>query len=150
MFNSKAYGAMPVVGALAPVTVKNSEAFTSVVDMATNLSVAAVLAIGDVASEGITFRCVACDSDGNNPTATLTGKTLTITAHASSNDAKQHVIQLTAGELAAIQSTKRYVKFGVVTDNTVGGPMSIVVHGVAPRYGAGSSADAATVVNVVA
>jgi len=145
----QAYAQMPVVGALNSIVVKNAEAFSTVVNMGVHESVAATLIVGDVASEGITFRCVACDSNGANPTATITGKTIAVTAHASNNDSTQYVINLSAAQLAAAQPTKQYVKFGVVTDNVVGGPMSIVVQSAGSRYGAGSSADAATVITVV-
>jgi hypothetical protein len=53
---------------------------------------------------------------------------------------------LTGAELATAQPTKRYIKFGVVTDNVTGGPMGVNVHAHPTRYHA---ADLASVANVV-
>ena len=145
MLNQKPYYGNPLIATLDPVVVKNSEVFTDVVDMSVHACVTATLFLGDMPAEGIVFRAVACDANGSNPTATLTGKTVTITASATANDGTQYVIQLTYGDLVSIQPTKRYVKFGVTTDAGTGGPAAISVHSHPARYQGGASGDLASV-----
>jgi hypothetical protein len=135
----KSFYAEPLVAAIDPAVVKDAEVFSDVVDMSLYASVEAVLLLGDMPNNTITFRVVACDSNGNNPTATLSGKTFTIGASATANDNTQHYITLTAGELFAKQPTKRYVKFGVVTGDAVtGGAVAAIVRAQS-RYYVGES-----------
>jgi len=123
----KIYENLALCGTLDPVDVVNSEVFTDVIDMSKFHKVLATLLIGDVAAETVIFRCVTCDSDGNNVAALKTCDTLG--AHATTNDNTQSMIEVDGADLPGTTNADRYIKFGVVTSSTSGGPMSIAVQG---------------------
>ncbi len=143
---SKLSEALALVATIDPATVVNSEVFSDVVNMGTMLQVMAIASIGNVAAETVDFKAYSCDSDGSNAVA-ITGRTATqLAAHATNNDNKQIIINIRDTDLTA--SGKQYVKFGMVTGNTAGGPCSVVVVG-APRQGLASGNDLASVVEIV-
>jgi len=125
--NGKIYENLALCGALDPVAVVNSEVFTDVIDMQKFHKVLATLLIGDMANETIIWRCVTCDSAGNNVAALKTATTLA--ASATVNDNTQSMIEVDGDDLPGTTNADRYVKFGVVTSSTTGGPMSIAVQG---------------------
>lgn len=128
MIQGQIYENLALAGTLDPVTVVNSEVFTDVIDMRKFHKALATLLIGDMANETVIFRCVTCDSAGNNVAALKTCDTLA--AHATDNDNTQSMIEVDGADLPGTDNADRYVKFGVVTSSTVGGPMSIAVQGV--------------------
>jgi len=136
---------MALCGTLDPVTVVNSEVFSDVIDMKKFHKVLGTLLIGNVASETIVFRCVTCDSAGNNVAAFKTASTLA--AHATNNDGKQILIEVDGADLPGTTNADRYIKFGVVTGSTSGGPMSISAHGI-PKHLPATGQDLATIVKI--
>lgn len=129
--NVKACEKIAVAGVLSPVTVVNSEVFSGVVDLSVYHQVMGILLLGNMASEAIDFKAYRCDSDGGNAVALKSATQLA--ASASANDSKQVVINVTANDLIA--SSARYVKFGVVTGDSTGGPAAIVALGVDADFG---------------
>lgn len=127
MIQGQVYENLALAGTLDPVTVVNSEVFTDVIDMKKFHKVMASLLIGDVAAETVIFRCVTCDSAGNNVAALKTCDTLA--AHATDNDNTQSIIEVDGADLPGTSNADRYIKFGVVTGGASGGPMSIVALG---------------------
>lgn len=147
MISTNASEQIAVIATLDPVSVVNSEVFTDACDLSKFNQVMAILSIGVMADEGIVLKGYYCDSAGNNATAL---KTKTIVHHTSNNDATQQVMVIRGDELNAIAETTRYVKFGVATDNSAGGIMSIVVLGIDPRAGLASSQDLSSVAGITA
>jgi len=145
--NAKPGEIVAVVGKISPQTVSNSATvYSDVVDLSKYTAVQAIALFGDMANETIDFKCYTCDSDGSNPSA-LSGYAMTqLAACASANDNKQLVINLDAQELAALN--KRYVKAGLVTGNSSGGPAAVVALGMQPRFGPASDNDLSTVVEI--
>lgn len=142
--NAAAGEKIAVAGVLSPATVANSEAFTTVVDMSKFHQCLGIAMLGNMAAETIDFKAYSCDSDGNNA-ASLKAATQ-LAAHASNNDSKQVVISVRAEDLQA--SGKRYIKFGVVTGDAVGGPVAVVALGVDAHYQPASDSNAASVKQV--
>lgn len=132
--------ALALVGTIDPQTVANVEKFSDVIDMSKFDQVLAVALTGDMAAETIDFKCYTCDSGGSNATALKSATQLA--AHATTNDNSQIVMAVKAGELAA--TDKRYVKFGLVTGNTVGGACGVAIFALA-RLGITSGNDLSTV-----
>ncbi len=141
MINVFAGSVLATVATIDPQTIANTERFSDVVDMSKFDQVLATLLTGDEAAETIDFKCYTCAADGTGAAALKTATQLA--AHATANDNAQVVMAVKAGELAA--SGARYVKFGVVTGNTAGGPAAVLVQGIASRYGLASDNDLATV-----
>lgn len=133
-----------IVGTIDPQTVVNSEVFTDVVDMSKFQQALFICLLGNMSNETIDFTLYTCDSDGNNATELKDCDQLA--ASASANDNKQLVINLDAQELAAVN--KRYVKAGLVTGNSSGGPAAVVALGMQPRFGPASANDLSSVVEI--
>lgn len=129
--NVKACEKIALVGTVDPQTVANVEKFTDVVDVASYHQVLGIAVLGNIASETIDFKAYRCDSAGNNAVALKSATQLG--ASASANDNTQVVINVTADELIA--SGAQYVKFGLVTGDTSGGPACVVALGVDGRFG---------------
>lgn len=128
MIQGQIHENLALAGTLDPVTVVNSEVFSDVIDMRKFHKVLGTLMIGDIAAETVVFRCVTCDSAGNNAAALKTADTLT--AHATNNDGKQIQIEVDGADLPGTTNADRYIKFGVVTGGAAGGPMAIAAHGI--------------------
>lgn len=120
--NIKLCEKVAVAGVINPQTVANSEVFTGVVDLGAAMQVMGIAMLGNMASETIDFKCYRCDSAGNNAVALKSATQLA--ASASTNDNKQVVINVTSDELIA--SGAQYVKFGLVTGDTTGGPAAVI------------------------
>lgn len=135
-----------IVGVIDPQTVVNSEVFTDVVDMSKFQQALVLCFLGNMASETIDLTLYYCDSDGNNAVELKAATQLS--ASASANDNKQLAINLDAQELAALN--KRYVKAGLVTGNSSGGPACVVILGMQPRFGPANDNDLASVAEIVA
>lgn len=128
MNNGWIHERMGLIGTIDPQTVSNSEVFTDVIDMSKYQKVMAVFMLGNMPAETIVARCVTCDSGGTNAAAFKTASTLS--AHASNNDNDQIIIELDGDELAEGGSNaERYVKFGLVTGGSTGGPAACAVFG---------------------
>jgi len=127
-----------VVGTVDPQTVANVEKFTDVVDMSKWHEACFVALLGDMANETITFTVYeSANSDGSSGSA-ITGKTTSLSASASANDNTQIQVNLKGEELG---SGKRYVRAGLVTGNSTGGPAAVLALGLCPRYGPASDDD---------
>lgn len=133
-----------VVGTIDPQTVVNSEVFSDVVDMSKFAELMAVFLLGNMANETITATLYYCDSDGGNAVA-ISGKQLALSASASANDNTQVQMNLKAEEVITTSlQTKRYVKAGLVTGNSSGGPAAVLLLGMNPRFGPASDDDLAS------
>lgn len=129
---------LAVVGTVDPQTVANTERFTDVVDMSKWAEACFLALLGDMANETITFTVYeSANADGSSGSA-ISGKQLALSAHASNNDNRQIQINLKAEELS---EGKRYVRAGLVTGNTTGGPAAVLALGLRPRFGPGSDDD---------
>lgn len=129
---------LAVVGTVDPQTVANTERFTDVVDMSKWAEACFVALLGDMANETITFTVYeSANADGSSGSA-ISGKQLALSAHASNNDNRQIQINLKAEELS---EGKRYVRAGLITGNTTGGPAAVLALGLRPRFGPGSDDD---------
>jgi len=128
MIQGQIYENLALCGTLDPVDVVNSEVFTDVIDMRKFHKVLATLLMGDIANETIIWRAVTCDNAGNNVAALKTATTLA--ASATLNDNTQSMIEVDGADLPGTSNADRYIKFGVVTSSTSGGPMSITAQGV--------------------
>jgi hypothetical protein len=133
-----------IAAALVPATVSNTEVFSGVVDMSTFGQVLGVAQLGNMAAETIDFKAYTCAADGGS--ATLLKSCTQLAAHASNNDGKQLAINVRGGELLA--SSARYVKFGLVTGGSTGGPAAILVLGTDMRIGGAAENDASSVVQI--
>lgn len=142
--NTGAGEKLAVVGTVDPQTVANTEKFTDVIDMSKFHQVLGVAMLGDMAAETIDFKAYYCDSDGNNASALKSATQLA--GHASNNDNKQIVIQVRADELGPL--SKQYIKFGLVTGNTTGGPAAVVAIGLDGRFQPESDSDLSSVVQI--
>ena len=143
---SKLSEALALVATIDPATVANTEVFTDVVNMGNLQQVMAIAMLGNLAAETVDFKAYSCDSDGNNAAA-ITGRAAAqLAAHASNNDGKQLVINLRDTDLT--DSGKQYVKFGLVTGGSTGGPCAVAVVG-SPRQGLASANDLASVAEIV-
>lgn len=119
---------MGLIGTIDPQTVSNSEVFSDVVDMKKYQRVLCIFLCGNMPAETIVARCVTCDSSGTNAAAFKTAATLS--AHATTNDNSQILIELDGDELAeGGTNAEQYVKFGLVTGGSTGGPCAAVVLG---------------------
>jgi len=141
MINVYAGSVLAVLGTVDPQTVANTEKFTDVVDMSDTDQLLGVASLGDWANETIDFKAYSCDSDGSNAAALKAATQLA--ASATVNDNAQIVIAVKASELLA--SGKRHIKFGLVSGSTTGGLASVLVLGLALRYGLAGDQDLATV-----
>lgn len=144
MINAKASEKIAVVATIDPQTVANTELFSDPINMANFHQAMGIALLGNMAAETIDFKAYTCDSGGNNAVALRSATQLA--AHASNNDNKQIVINVRAEEV--LDSTYTYVKFGLVTGNTTGGPAAVVGLGVDPRELPITSADLSTVVEI--
>lgn len=142
--NSGAGEKLALVGTVDPQTVANTEKFTDVVDMSKFHQVLAIALLGDMANETVDFKAYTCDSDGSN--ATSLKSCTQLAASASANDNKQLAIQVRADELGTLG--KQYVKFGLVTGNTTGGPAAVAVIGLDGRFQPESDSDLASVAQI--
>ena len=143
---ANAYEKAAVIGTIDPQTVSDTEVFSDVIDMNKFHQVMGVFCVGDMPAEDIVARCVTCDSSGSNAAALKTATTLS--GHATNNDNKQIVISVRGEDLPGTSNADRYVKFGLVTGGSTGGPASCVVLGLDPKYGPGDTHDLATVVEI--
>ena len=141
--NVKAREKISVVGRIDPQTVANTLTYTDVIDLSIFHQILGICLLGNMAAETIDFKAYSCASDGSNPVA-LTSATQ-LAAHATNNDLKQIKINVRSDDL--ISGGLRYIKFGLVTGNTVGGPIAVVALGVDSRYL--PAADIASVVQSV-
>lgn len=128
--NVKAYEKVALVGIIDPQTVVNSEVFTGVVNLGAYHQALGICALGNMAAETVDFKCYTCDSGGG--TAVALKSATQLAAHASNNDSKQLLINVTADELIA--SGAQYVKFGLVTGSSSGGPACVMALGIDPRF----------------
>lgn len=127
--NVKASEKIALVGAINPQTVANVEQFTGVVDLGAYHQALGIALLGNMAAETINFTAYRCDAAGNNAVALKAATQLS--ASATANDGKQVMVNVTADELMA--SGAQYVKFGLVTGDTTGGPAAVVALGVDGR-----------------
>lgn len=132
--NVKAVEKIALVGTIDPQTVANSEVFSDVVDLSTYLQVMGIVLLGNMANETIDAKVYRCDSAGNNAVALKSATQLA--GSASANDNKQILFNVRTGDLIA--SGAQYIKLGVVTGNTAGGPVAVALLGVDGRYGPAS------------
>jgi hypothetical protein len=135
---------LAVIGTVDPQTVANTEKFTDVIDINNWHQVLGVALIGDVAAETVDFKAYTCDSDGNNAAALKSCTQLA--AHASNNDNKQLVINIRSEDLVA--TSKRYIKFGLVTGGATGGPAAVLALGCCARYEPANANDLASVAEI--
>lgn len=142
--NVKAKTKLAIVGTIDPQTVVNSEVFTDVVDMSVLHQAFAIALLGNMANETVDFKAYRCDSDGSNAVA-LTAATQRA-ASATANDNIQIAINVRSDDLIA--SGARYIKFGLVTGNSTGGPAAVTVLGVDARFGPASDLNLASVVEL--
>jgi hypothetical protein len=143
---ANAYERAAVIGTIDPATIADTEVFTDVIDMRKFHQVMAIFSMGNMPAETIIARCVTCDSGGTNAAALKTATTLA--AHATNNDNKQIVIAVRGEDLPGTSNADRYVKFGLVTGGSTGGPCSAVVLGMDPKHGPAEQFDLATVVEI--
>jgi hypothetical protein len=137
------FESLTLSGRVNPQTVASTEKFTDVVDMSKFEHCLGIALLGDMAAETIDFKAYYCDSDGTNATALKSATQLA--AHASNNDNKQILINVRVEELPI---SKRYLKFGLVTGSSTGGPACVVALGCRPRYGPANDDKLSSVVEV--
>jgi len=142
MINIKASSILPVIATVDPQTVTTVEVFTDVVDMSKFDQVIAFAATGDMAASTLDFRFVGCDSNGTNPTASVKAATQRA-SDASLNDGIQIILTIRGAEMPATKP--RYGKFGIVASGS-GGPLAVLVLGIAAKYDVASALQLATVV----
>lgn len=105
----------------------------------------AVFALGDMAAETIDCRIVkATDSGGSNKEVLKAATQLA--AHATNNDDKSIVISLDAED---VDEAKPFIAAEVLTGDTTGGPVGMVLLGGNPRHGPVTDFDAASVAEIV-
>ena len=143
---ANAYEMAGVIGTIDPQTVVDTEVFSDVIDMQDFHQVMCVFALGNMAAETIIARCVTCDSSGNNIAALKTASTLS--AHATDNDNKQIIIAVRGEDLPGTTNANRYIKFGVITGGSVGGPIGAVALGLEAKHGPANQHDLASVVEI--
>lgn len=143
---ANAYERAAVIGTIDPQTVSDTEVFSDVIDMKKFHQVMGVFMLGNMAAETIVARCVTCDSAGNNAAALKTASTLT--AHATNNDNDQIIISVRGEDLPGTSNADRYVKFGLVTGGSTGGPAAAVVLGMDPKHGPAEQHDLASVLEI--
>lgn len=131
MLNVKAVEKIAVAGVVNPQTVANTEKFTAPIDLGAYHQAMGVAMIGDEATEAVTFTCYACDAAGAN--AVVVKACDTLAASAGGNDNKQLVINVRPEEVLA--TGLQFVKFGLVTDGSTGGPAAVLGLGVDSRFG---------------
>lgn len=129
--NVKAYEKIALAGVVNPQTVASTEVFSGVVNLGAYHQVLGIAMLGNEAAETIDFTCYRCDADGGNAVSLKAATQLA--ASASANDNKQLMINVIADELMA--SGAQYVKFGLKTGDTTGGPAAVAALGVDGRYG---------------
>jgi hypothetical protein len=135
-----------VVATVDPQTVANTEKLSDAVDMQKWGEILAIFLTGDMASETIDFKLMECATSGGTYTD-ITGKAITQrAAHASNNDNLQFIVNLKAEELGA---GKRYVKARAITGGATGGPASVVVLGLRPKFNPASDDDLASVAEII-
>ena len=121
---------LAILGRINPQTVANTEVFTDVVDLSRFHQALGIALLGNMAAENIDFKCYTCDSDGSNASALKAATQLA--ASATANDNAQVVISMRVEDLQA--TSKRYVKFGLVTGGATGGPAAAIALGVDARF----------------
>lgn len=131
MMNVKAIERLALAGTIDPATVVNSEVFTDVVDVSKYNQVVGICLLGNMSSETIDFKCYRCAANGSSAVALKSAAQLG--ASASANDNTQLMINVRSDDLIAAGA--QYVKFGLVTGNSSGGPAAVVALGVDPRFG---------------
>jgi hypothetical protein len=142
--NAKATSKLAFLGVINPQTVANTELFTNVIDLSTVHQVIGMALLGNMASEVIDFRCYRCASDGSSAVALTWADELA--ASATANDNRQLAINVRSDDLIA--SGARYVKFGLVTGGSTGGPAAVLALGVDARFGPASALNLASVVQL--
>lgn len=123
---------LAILGRINPQTVANTEVFTDVVDLSRFHQALGIALLGNMAAETIDFKCYTCDSDGSNATVLKSATQLAASASATANDNAQAAINVRAEDLQA--TSKRYVKFGLVTGGATGGPAAAIAMGVDARF----------------
>lgn len=142
--NVRATEKVALVATLDPVTVVNVEQFSDVVDMSKYHQIIGIAMTGNMAAETIDFKVYTCDSNGSN--ATVLKAATQLAAHATNNDGVQIIIGVRPADLVA--TSKQYVKFGLVTGNTTGGPAAVAVLAVDIRQGLAANTDLSSVVEL--
>lgn len=135
---------LAILGRINPQTVANTELFTDVVDLSRFHQAIGIALLGNMAAETIDFKCYSCDSDGSNATALKSATQLP--SSATANDNAQVAISVRAEDLQA--SSKRYIKFGLVTGGGTGGPAAAIALGVDARFEMASADNLASVKQV--
>jgi hypothetical protein len=135
---------LAILGRINPQTVANTEVFTDVVDLSRFHQALGIALLGNMAAETIDFKCYTCDSDGSNASALKAATQLA--ASATANDNAQVAINVRAEDLQA--TSKRYVKFGLVTGGATGGPAAAIALGVDARLDMASADNLASVKQV--
>lgn len=135
---------LAILGRINPQTVANTELFTDVVDLSRFHQAIGIALLGNMAAETIDFKCYSCDSDGSNATALKSATQLP--SSATANDNAQVAISVRAEDLQA--SSKRYIKFGLVTGGATGGPAAAIALGVDARFEMASADNLASVKQV--
>lgn len=135
---------LAILGRISPQTVANTEVFTDVLDMARFHQAIGIALLGNMAAETIDFKCYTCDSDGSNANALKSATQLP--SSASANDNAQVAISIRAEDLQS--TSKRYVKFGLVTGGATGGPAAAIALGVDARFEMASADNLASVKQV--
>lgn len=135
---------LAILGRINPQTVANTELFTDVVDLSRFHQAIGIALLGNMAAETIDFKCYSCDSDGSNATALKSATQLP--SSATANDNAQVAISVRAEDLQA--SSKRYIKFGLVTGGATGGPAAAIALGVDGRFEMASADNLASVKQV--
>ena len=135
---------LAILGRINPQTVANTELFTDVVDLSRLHQAIGIALLGNMAAETIDFKCYSCDSDGSNTTALKSATQLP--SSATVNDNTQVAISVRAEDLQA--SSKRYIKFGLVTGGATGGPAAAIALWVDARLEMASADNLASVKQV--
>jgi hypothetical protein len=135
---------LAILGRINPQTVANTELFTDVVDLSRFHQALGVALLGNMAAETIDFKCYTCDSDGSN--ASVLKSATQLAGSATANDNAQVAINVRAEDLQA--TSKRYVKFGLVTGGATGGLAAAIALGVDARFEMASADNLASVKQV--
>lgn len=128
---ARLYERYHVVAVGNPGTATNASPLRSgVIDMSKYRRIMAVLALGDVAAQNITFAIEASAVDGfdDSPSTTTEIVKAQRTASASENDDTQIVLECSAEDLGGLQYVRASLTVGAASPDT-GGPASIVVLG---------------------
>ena len=142
--NAKLTETLALLGILSPQTVANTETFSGVVDMKKCHQALVVAALGNMASETIDVKVYTCNSDGSSAAALVSATQLA--ASSSANDNTQILANVRASDLIA--SGKQYIKVGVVTGGSTGGPVAVAILGQL-RQGQATNNDLSSVAEII-